>query len=287
MQHICVKRKKKIFIENIIRINLDSGIKRIGELFDVKKKLLEIYDNCNGECMFFIPHVNSMIANHLYNEKKISNNNISIFYEGVALFRPTHYQIKEDSKILFGRWIIGLIVGLKYKRSKYLMPPSLRENANIFSPIVNKDIIGDSKKTFSVEFPILKNIDLCNFLFVGPRLEKENFVENFTKIKEIIQDFYVTYRLPVLYKPDYRTYMKGLNDAIAEIDFNISILSSNDPLEKIIYEVKPKVIASTHFSSVFINLALMKGDNDITLLVPKSVVGEWGKVMSFLDIKTY
>jgi len=266
---------------------LGAGLKRVIGLYNVRRVFDRLRFFEKKMVHYYVPHVHSILANHIYNDEEISRQDISVYYEGVALFRDKDFVLKMPRMRVLGRAIVGKIVGLKYKYVKYLMPFDLQGVVDVYSPVDKKNLIDYECNLNVVKLPKYRTLELSSLLFIGPKLTKSDFGVKFNEIKEALYFFARMNEGRIYIKPHYQTDMSMLKKEIDKLSISVKLLSRLEPLESCIIDVKPKVIFGVHFSSVFVNIALMRGDNDFSLYVSKKELKNWKKLITYLRINVY
>lgn len=248
---------------NIIPRDIIQIIKLIIKIKKVQKE-----KNVN----IYIPHIDGIILNTFYQIFfKTKNVEFNIYYEGIALFRPSNFKIKQSSKKIIFKLLLSLFTCFRTKGIFYLNPIGLSSNSNVFSPIPIKS----QGNTYIVELPKFKKGSILPHhavIFLSP-------YDNLEVLEQVLNKVQMISKLEsskIYIKPHFNT----------SIDFNylekFKILDPSSIGETIIEESNFQWIFFTHFSSLILNLNLKGIDSNRIFLhteatIPDLIIGDLEK----------
>ncbi len=233
--------------------------------FKKAKKIIDIIVKTpNQNSNFFIPHISGFLSNYIfYCEKLAENKNCSLnfFYEGVLYF----YDFEERfQKFHRNRFLLGVLLGIRYKYNKIIFPYKSQKIKHIYTPI-QKFTKGDVKKLIEIPFKLEKEIEANphHYLILGgPVSFLKSFYED--SIKEIIassnKEFIIYYKGHASFKTHNPEYKNVFSEMAVKYNIKYVNLSNEEPVELLIEKIKPFKIYS-YYSSALLNISLMYPNN--------------------------
>lgn len=237
------------------------GIIGLIDIWRIKKVITKNINNA----YFFIPHMNNLLSPYLWNLSLKYDRQISVYYEGVALFyNPI---VRTNWMILLKRYSVSVLLRLKYRNYNQLFPNELCKKAYCYTPIEEYCKKFVLTYRFSLQFVSL-NKENNLLLILSPSLKEEDVIS----IKKNILLYLGNHQCRLIYvKPHLQSSMNMVQMLCSElslsIDCKIVLLNKKMPIECLYSKISFTAIISQHFSSVLINVRLLYGnDVDIILL---------------------
>lgn len=227
----------------------------ISGLISLRKLLLLIKKNIK-KCVFYIPHLGSLLGSIFYDLSVKFDRPINIFYEGVALYYDPI--IKQSLFVKIKRSFQGLLAGVPYHYHEHLYPTDFVKKVKVcYAP--NRILLEKYKKVclfyFKQEDTICKPAIL---LLLSNNLS--NIIE--TNLLETIRNVVRNENIERLYiKPHYEL-KKSVTNHIISLLINlgikdIKILDKRLPVESLYTKISFSIVVSQVFSSALINMKLI------------------------------
>src|SRR5690606_28341353 len=122
---------------NVVFVNVDNAknaFDRFTKLKSAKKRIRMAANVKDVQVDFFIPHTGGLLANYIFNNKKLVNNvnvRFNLYYEGVLYL----YSYEERLNIHHAkRFLISLILGFRYRYNPKILPYNSPNVNKIYTP---------------------------------------------------------------------------------------------------------------------------------------------------------
>jgi len=229
-----------------------------------KNKVDKIIRTPAQNISIFIPHTSGVLTNYIFNLKNTFDNkkvSLNLFYEGILYL----YDYQEHfQRHHINRFLLGLLLGFIYRRDKIILPKDSEKVKHIYTPI-KKFTTGDRSKTIELPFEQKSPIEINpnQYLILGgPVVFLRKFYEDCIRqiAKSSNQDFIIYYKGHSSFETHYTQYKTMFHEIASKHKVNYVLLSSNEPIESLIEQIKPSVIYS-YYSSALLNISLMFPNN--------------------------